>query len=122
MNNTGVVRGMRHLCLSCCTRTHVVCLSFCEKEQVHVVAGLGCRDTVAKMEAFLHDNKGIRFVWTPDAQTRVNVSRYNSAAVSQMVINLRPARWLQPSPAGSDQEIQALQRQAQELQRVGAGP
>jgi hypothetical protein len=74
------------------------------------------------MEAFLRDHKDIRMVWTPDSQTRVNVSRYNSAAVSQMVINLRPARWLQASPAGSDQEMQRLERHARELRAVGFEP
>ena len=70
------------------------------------------------MEAFLRDHPDIRMVWTPDSQTRVNVSRYNSAAVSQLVINLRPARYLSESAAAGDQEEQSLQRQADELRQV----
>lgn len=76
------------------------------------------RETGACMEAFLRDNPNIRLVWTPDSQTRVNVSRYNSAAVSQMVINLRLAQYLTASATGGDQELQNLQRQASELQQV----
>ncbi len=70
------------------------------------------------MEVFLRDHPDIRMVWTPDSQTRVNVSRYNSAAVSQLVINLRPARYLSASAAAGDREEQSLQRQADELRQV----
>lgn len=35
---------------------------------------------------------GITTLWTPDNQIRINVSLYNSAARSQMVIPIRPAR------------------------------
>ena len=70
------------------------------------------------MEAFLRDNPSIRLVWTPDSQTRVNVSRYNSAAISQMIINLRPAQYLTASASSGDQELQSLQRQESELRQV----
>ena len=74
------------------------------------------------MEAFLRDHPDIRMVWTPDSQTRVNVSRYNSAAVSQLVINLRPARLLTASASAGDQEAQSLQRQVDELRQVRPHP
>ena len=70
------------------------------------------------MEALLRDHPEIRLVWTPDSQTRVNVSRYNTAAVSQLVINLRPARLLSASATAGDQELQSLQRQADEMRQV----
>jgi len=44
---------------------------------------------------------GITTLWTPDNQIRINVSLYNSAARSQMVIPIRPARMLKVNATNS---------------------
>ena len=70
------------------------------------------------MDAFLKENPNIRTVWTPEALTRMTVSTYNAAARHQTVINLRQARTLGATAAGSGAEHAQLQSQLAQQQQV----